>query len=74
MRMREIRKAMSLTQAEISRLTGLNQATICRIESGEINPSLATVQSIAKALHCTVGNLVGETAFKPARRRAGRPS
>ena len=44
------RKAQSLTQPELSRLTGIQQAEISRIESGIGNPTAATLLRLADAL------------------------
>ena len=40
-----------LTQNELSEMTGISQADISRIENGNANPSLKTLQRIAKALN-----------------------
>jgi Predicted transcriptional regulator with C-terminal CBS domains len=74
MKLREIREARGLSQIAVSQTTGLSQSGICRIERGEYNPTLSTIQEIARALDCTVGELLGETPYKPNKRRAGRPS
>ena len=44
------RKERSLTQKELSRLTGITQADISKIENGSANPSLATLKRLAKGL------------------------
>jgi transcriptional regulator with XRE-family HTH domain len=74
MKLREIREAQGLSQIEVSQATGLSQSSICRIERGEYNPSLSTLKEIARALNCSLGELLGETPYKPAKRRAGRSS
>ena len=74
MKLREIREAQGLSQIEVSQATGLSQSGICRMERGEYNPSLSTIREIAKALNCSIGELLGETPYKPAKRRAGRSS
>ena len=40
-----------LTQKEMSKLSGIPQADISRLESCDSNPSLKTLQRIAKALN-----------------------
>ena len=45
----EARKAQGLTQAELAKRSGVNQADISRIENGDINPTLSTLEKLAKA-------------------------
>ena len=44
------RENAGLTQAQLSKLCGVNQADISRLESGFGNPSLDKIEKIAKAL------------------------
>ncbi len=39
-----------MSQAELGRLCGIPQSTIGRIESGQVNPNLATLEKLAEAL------------------------
>ena len=48
--MRETRKAMKVSQAELARLVGVNQSTISDIESGVI-PISKVIPAIAVALY-----------------------
>ena len=50
----EARIEKGLTQKDIAELTGISQADISRIENGEGNPTLSTMQRIATALGCTL--------------------
>ena len=45
------RMQMGLTQRELSKLSGIPQADISRIESCDSNPNLKTLQRLAKALN-----------------------
>ena len=47
---REARQDAALTQAELSRLSGLPQPEISRIERGFANPTLTTLTKLATAL------------------------
>ncbi|RMD69285.1 MAG: XRE family transcriptional regulator [Gammaproteobacteria bacterium] len=58
-RIRALRRARRLSQRELSRLTGLAQGTISRIEQGEQIPSMDTVRRIAAALGVPVAEIVG---------------
>lgn len=46
----EARLAKKLTQEQLARKAGVNQATIARLESGTNNPTIATVTRVASAL------------------------
>ena len=46
----DARKDSGMTQKELSAATGISQADISRLEHGNGNPSLRTLQRIAKAL------------------------
>jgi len=46
----DARKNADLTQKELSERTGITQADISKLESGNANPSLRTLRRLAKAL------------------------
>ena len=46
----EARKVTKLTQKELSARTGISQADISRIETGEANPSMQTMKRLAEGL------------------------
>lgn len=43
------RNETGITQQQLSKLTGINQSNLSRIENGNGNPSLSTLQRIASA-------------------------
>ena len=45
----KLRAESGLTQADLSRLTGIRQSNISRIETGKARPDLATLEKIAHA-------------------------
>ena len=47
----KVRKESGMTQKELSLATGISQADISRLEHGTGNPSIKTLQRIAKAFH-----------------------
>jgi DNA-binding XRE family transcriptional regulator len=49
-RLRELRLAAGLTQAELSRRTGIHRPNIARVEAGRHTPSLETLARIANAI------------------------
>jgi uncharacterized Tic20 family protein len=54
------RKLKGITQETLSEVTGLNVRTIQRIESGEVDPRLYTLKSIADALGVNLEELLPE--------------
>ncbi len=52
------RMELDLTQQELAERSGITQAHISRIESGEYNSSVVTVCRLAKALHIPVESLL----------------
>ncbi|APT75038.1 hypothetical protein LN42_00465 [Marinitoga sp. 1137] len=55
--LKELRTKKNLTLNQLAKMTGLNQATIWRIENGIIIPKIDTAQKIAKVLEVNVENL-----------------
>jgi transcriptional regulator with XRE-family HTH domain len=54
------RKLKGITQEALAEITGLNVRTIQRIESGEVDPRLYTLKSIADALNVNLEELLPE--------------
>ena len=50
----DARKALNLTQKELSERTGITQADISRIEKGNRNPSLNMLKKLAAGLGMTL--------------------
>ena len=65
---REHRNAKNLTQAELSEVTGLNRATIGRIENGLFMPSIEQLQALATALDFDI-----TTLFVPTMENSSKP-
>lgn len=59
-RIRAKRKERGITQVELAKATGISQSSISDIEKLTNNPSSTTLRLIARALSCTVGELIGE--------------
>lgn len=51
----ERRKALNMTQADLSNLTGVSQPEISRIETGMANPTVGTLGRIAEGLKTHIG-------------------
>ena len=55
---RVARKEANFTQEELADLAGINRSHMGQIERGYKSPSLATIALIAKALNCSVVELL----------------
>ena len=62
-RLKKYRLNQNLTQAELADMVNKDISTISKIETNAANPSLATLNKIAKALNVSVTELLGD---KPA--------
>ncbi len=58
--LRALRKARSLSQAELGELADLNDKYLGELERGIGNPSLEVLQKLAKALEVNVATVVGD--------------
>ena len=59
MNLKALRTARGLTQVQLAKKMKMNQTYIAQLESGtENNPTLDTLKRLAKALRCTVAELV----------------
>jgi len=59
MMLARLRKRRRLTLLQLARRVGVTEAYMSMLESGaRQNPSLRTLKKLAKALRCTVGELV----------------
>jgi transcriptional regulator with XRE-family HTH domain len=50
----EARKAKNITQKQLSEITGIAQADISKLENGNANPSLRTIQRLAAGMGMTI--------------------
>ncbi len=57
---RIIRESKNLSQKQIAERCKLSKSVCSRYESGERNPSLKAAQALAKALDCTIDDLLRE--------------
>jgi transcriptional regulator with XRE-family HTH domain len=58
---RRLRKSLDLTMAELAASSGISAGMLSKIENGAISPSLATLDSLAKALNVPISRLFAET-------------
>ena len=45
-----LRIERGMTQADLAAVSGLNQATIARLEAGRVSPKASTIMTVAEAL------------------------
>jgi DNA-binding XRE family transcriptional regulator len=59
-RLRELRMAAGLTQAELARRTGIHRPNIARVEAGRHTPSLETLARLATAIGVPTTSVLAE--------------
>lgn len=57
-KLKEVRLKKDLSQGDVARILGVHRSYISGLERGRRNPSLLTVQKIAKALGVNVNKLI----------------
>jgi transcriptional regulator with XRE-family HTH domain len=61
-RLAELRLRSDLTQRRLSEMSGVNPQTISEIERGIANPTLSTLEALARALKVELAELVATPA------------
>ena len=57
-KLKHIRKERKLTQEQLAERAGLTREYIARLEAGRYDPTLSTIEKLAKALRVKVNDLV----------------
>lgn len=57
-KVREIRLRNEMSQGDVAKILGVHRTYISGIERGMRNPSLVTIEKIAKALQVSIDNLI----------------
>lgn len=57
-KVREIRLEKKMSQGDVAKILGVHRTYISGIERGMRNPSLITLEKIAKALKVSIDNLI----------------
>lgn len=55
---RKHRKALGLTAEELAKRVGVHPLSIYRYETGQREPGISIANKIAKALNCTIEDLI----------------
>ena len=58
---RQARPRVGISQKDLARKVGITQAFLSEVETGTKSPSLLTAAKLARALGCTIDELLGET-------------
>jgi DNA-binding Xre family transcriptional regulator len=66
-RIRELRIAAGLSQAELAEAASMSSAQISRLENGERTLNVPAMQAIAQALNCAPEDLIAYAAMLPGR-------
>lgn len=56
--LKQIRESKGLTQGDIAKELGVSRGYISNIENGKMNPTLATIENIAKAIKVSMDELI----------------
>ena len=64
LRLRQIREGREVSLRVLAKLAGVGVATLARMEAGNWDPRLSTLQKLAKTLGVTVAELIGERSLK----------
>lgn len=72
MRLRELRKARGMSQAELARILGVTKMAVSRWENGLTIPTSDKLPSIAALMKCDVTDLYADDVLRAARDAAER--
>ena len=62
-RLQQLRKEANLKQSDLAKILNTTQRRISHLESGKIEPDLATLVDIAKYFNVTIDYLVGVSDY-----------
>lgn len=62
-RIRAKRKALGMSQERLALVCGLDRSYVGRIERGEVNITIVSLYQIARALHCSVIELLPDSTI-----------
>lgn len=61
---RKRRKLKGMTQEQLADLAGMSFSYLGKIERGEYNVKIQTLEKVAKALECSLAALLSDSVFK----------
>lgn len=59
-KLRQLREACGLRKRDVSRKTGISEASLCRYENGERNPSTALLYKLCKFYNVSMDEILKE--------------
>jgi transcriptional regulator with XRE-family HTH domain len=59
MRIKQLRKKRGMSQAALAEAAGISRTYLARLETSRQDPTLSTLEKIAKALKVKTGKLLG---------------
>ena len=63
-RLRAIREGKGVSLRALKKASGVAVSALARFEAGKGDPQLSTLRRVAKALHVTVAELIGEQPYQ----------
>ena len=64
LRLRAIRERKGVSLRALKKASGVAVSSLAQFEAGKGDPQLSTLKKLAKALRCTVAELIGEAKMK----------
>lgn len=64
LRLKRMREARGLSLRQLKAVSGVALSALAKMEGGEGDPQLSTLRKLAKALRCTVAELIGEAPLR----------
>ena len=58
MRLKKLRTARGMSQEALAKKTNITREYVNKLEAGRYDPTVSVVQRLAKALRCTISELV----------------
>lgn len=62
----ERRESLDMNQGELAEAVGMDQSVLCRIEKNQTRLRVEHLPAFARALRCTMAELLGERPFRKA--------
>jgi transcriptional regulator with XRE-family HTH domain len=66
MRIKRLRVAQGLSQQALAHKAGITREYVNKLEGGRYDPTLSVVRRLAKALKCSISELIGEEVRRMA--------
>lgn len=58
LKLKQIRKSRMMSQAKLAQITSISRSYLCEMEKGRYDPTISKLCRIARALACTLDELV----------------